>query len=107
GAAELTGDVSGDAEAEAESSRLAGDERREEGPRQLGRDAWTVVGDDNGNILFADLHDDGDGRVGPTLQGVGRILDQVDEDLLQPHLVGADSQSLHRRGPVQANAGRA
>src|SRR5690606_8927300 len=76
----------GKAKAEALAYALGGEERVEDAASDCVGNAGAVVAHRDGDLAPADaLGGKGDGAVFGSLYRVGRVGDDVDEDLLQPH----------------------
>jgi hypothetical protein len=106
-AAELGDDVAADDQAQAQPPGLGGGERREQGLGRLRRQARAVVGDGDPDLRAAGRDLDGDLRIGPALQGLQGVLQQIDQHLLQPEPLGHDQGFLVGLAADDTDAGLA
>ena len=103
-AAEFGDDVAGDHQPQSQALGLGGVEGREQAGQRFGAQARSVVMEIELHPLALVAQGQGDAAAGLTAQSVQRVLQQIDQHLLQPDAVGQHPRILAGGRPMQRHA---
>ena len=106
GAGVLGDDAGGDGEAESGAASFGGEIRKKEAVFVFGGDTVAGVFDEDFDVVavVVGARGNGDGADGRGFEGLGGVVDEIDEDTAKERLVGADRREVGGEGSVEGDA---